>query len=498
MTAPHAGLDPRTPVIVGVGQVDLSNQESPPSASDPLELMAEAIRRAGTDAACDRLVASIESIRVVSILSARHPDPGRLVADRLGIHPADTALSPMGGNSPQSLVSSAALDIAAGRADTVVVTGAEPWRTRQAARRSGVELDWTPVDPDQAPARATGDDLDMSHPAELAHGIAMPVQVYPIFETALRSAAGHEPAEHLDRIAALWARFSDVAATNPYAAVRHRFTAAEIATPGPDNRWIGYPYTKWLVSNDRVDQSAAVVLCSVERAESLGVPRDRWVFPLAGTDTAEALVSRRRDLHRSPAIRVGGRRCLELAGVDVDDVAHLDLYSCFPSAVQIAADELGIGLDRQLTVTGGLTFAGGPWNDYVTHSIAAMVGVLREDPGSLGLVTANGGLISKHAFGLYSTEPPAGGFRHDRPQDAVDAEPGRDAVVEHEGEVTVEAYTVMHGRDGEPTQAIAACLLPDGRRTWATSSDAALMATFVDSEACGRAGRVAGGTLALR
>src|SRR5690606_29330895 len=135
---------------------------------------------------------------------------------------------------------------------------------------------------------------------------------------------------------------------------------------------------------------------------------------------------RRADLGRSPAIAVGGARCLELGGVGVDDVAHLDLYSCFPSAVQIAAEELGIGLDRPLTVTGGLTFAGGPWNDYVTHSIATMVGVLREDPGAIGFVTANGGLISKHAFGLYSTTPPAGGFHHDAPQAAVDAVPGRE------------------------------------------------------------------------
>ena len=41
--------------------------------------------------------------------------------------------------------------------------------------------------------------------------------------------------------------------------------------------------------------------------------------------------------------------------------------------------------ERDLTVTGGMTFAGGPWNNYVTHGVATMVGVLREDPGDLGL-----------------------------------------------------------------------------------------------------------------
>src|SRR5690606_12195358 len=139
---------------------------------------------------------------------------------------------------------------------------------------------------------------------------------------------------------------------------------------------------------------------------------------------------------------------------------------------------------RPLTVTGGLTFAGGPWNDYVTHSIATMVGVLREDPGAIGFVTANGGLISKHAFGLYSTTPPAGGFHHDAPQAAVDAAPGREVVGDHEGPATVEAYTVMHSRDGAPERALVAVLTPDGRRAWATSEDPAVMAAMVDEECC--------------
>lgn len=497
MSTTTGRLDPRTPVIVGVGQVSLDADEATPERTDPATLMAEAVERAVADAGPAALRDAIDSIRVVAVLSSRNPDPGRLVAGRLGISPADTAVSAMGGNSPQSLLSSAALDVAAGRADVVVVTGAEPWRTRQAARRAGTDLGWVTQDPDTPPARTIGGELDMSHPAELARGIAMPIQVYPVFETALRAAAGRSPADHMAHISTLWARFSEMAATNPHAAVRRGFTAEEIATPTVDNRWIGYPYTKWLVSNDRVDQGAAVIVCSVERAEALGVARDRWVFPHAGTDATEALVSLRHDLHRSPAIRVAGRRCLALAGIDVDDLAHLDLYSCFPSAVQIAADELGIGLDRPLTVTGGLTFAGGPWNDYVTHSIATMVGVLRDDADAWGFVTANGGLISKHAFGVYSAEPPAAGFRHERPQAEVDAVPGREAVVDHDGPVVVEAYTVVHGRDGTPATAFAACLLPDGRRTWAASTDDESMALLVAEEGCGRVGHVADGTLTL-
>ena len=171
---------------------------------------------------------------------------------------------------------------------------------------------------------------------------------------------------------------------------------------------VGLPYTKYMNSNNDVDMAAAVIMCSAEKAESLGVPRDRWVFVHAGTDCHEhQFVSNRWSFAETPAIELGGRCVLELAGCSIDDVALVDLYSCFPSAVQLGAQSLGLSLDRQLTRTGGLSFAGGPWNNYVMHAIATMVADLRGQPGERGLVWANGGYVTKHSFGVYSTEPPA-------------------------------------------------------------------------------------------
>ncbi len=480
-------LDPRTPVIIGVGQLDVPEDRADPTV-EPVDLVEAAVRAAARDAGAETMLAGLDSVLIVAMLSWRYADPGRVLAERVGADGAATAVSPMGGNSPQMLVNRAALDIGAGRRDLVAIGGAEAWRTRQGFRRSGETPPWAESSGDEAPAEVIGSEMEMSHPAETTHGIAMPVHAYPMFETALRHAEGRPPAEHLDHIAGLWSRFSQVAEKNPHAAVRRPFAPAELAPATAENRWIGYPYTKWLCSNDRVDQGAALLMASVERAEALGIPRDRWVFPWSGTDTSEPTMSLRHDLHRSPAIRIGGGRALDLAHVGVDDLAHVDLYSCFPSAVQIGARELGLGLDRPLTLTGGLTFAGGPWNNYVTHSIATMVDTLRADPGTIGLCTANGGLISKHSFGVYSTEPPTGGFRHESPQAEVDLEPHRDVVTGHAGPVTVEAYTVMHGRDGSPATLMAATLTPDGNRAWATSDDGDLMASAVAEELCGTAG----------
>jgi acetyl-CoA C-acetyltransferase len=245
-----------------------------------------------------------------------------------------------------------------------------------------------------------------------------------------------------------------------------------------------------MVSNPDVDMAAGCIVCSVGRARALGVPQDRWVFPLAGTDGKDRVMSLRADFTSSAAIEVAGNRVLELAGLGVDDVAHVDVYSCFPSAVQLAVRALGLDADRPLTVYGGLCFAGGPWNNPVGHAIASMVGVLREDPGTVGLVTANGGNVEKHAFGLYSTQPPPDGFRTERPQDEIDARGGRDVAEEHEGPVTVEAWTVMHERDGSTSRAHAACLTPDGVRVWGVTDDADAMRWMEEGDPVGAAATI--------
>jgi acetyl-CoA C-acetyltransferase len=261
---------------------------------------------------------------------------------------------------------------------------------------------------------------------------------------------------------------------------------------------VGFPYTKAMNSNWDLDQAAAVMVCSAEVAESAGVPRDRWVFPWAGTDAHDTYsVSNRRDLHSSPAITEAARKLFELAGIGVDDVEHVDLYSCFPSAVQVGAESIGLSQDRLLTQTGGLTFAGGPLNNYVTHSIATMMGVLRDDPGAVGLVSANGGFLTKHAIGLYSTEPPANAFRAADVQDVVDQVPVTEVDETHTGPVTIEAYTVMHNAEG-PELGLCALRTAGGARTWGRVTDLVAATEMTREEAIGLTGDLdAAGVLSL-
>jgi acetyl-CoA C-acetyltransferase len=420
-------IDPRTPVLIGTGQFN-NRVDRGAAPCEPVDMMAEGLRRAEVDTGRDGVVAGADSIRVLMQLSWRYRDPGALVAERLGVDDPESIYTVMGGNYVQTVVNRTATDIVEGRNDLVLVTGGESWRSRTDARKAGADLGWTVQDESVPAAEPFSPDRELMGPGEVARGIFMPVQLYPMFENALRAHDGLTLEEQRARTAGLWSRFSEVAATNPNAWIQRAYTADEIATVTPDNRMIGFPYTKLENSNNMVEQGAGLIICSVERAEALGIDRDRWVFLHSGADASDHwFVSNRDDLHSSPAIRTAGGAALELAGVGVDDLAHVDLYSCFPSAVQIAARELGLGSDRQLTVTGGMSFAGGPWNNYTMHGIATMSDILRGDPGTTGLCTGNGGYLTKHAFGVYSSEPPAAGvFRWRSTQDEVDALPSRE------------------------------------------------------------------------
>ena len=256
-----AGLDPRTPVLVGGGQVS-NRVDRGETALEPVELLTEAARRAAADtgvADAAGVLAAVDAVRVAHILSWPYRDPGALVAERIGAAGCRlTGYATIGGNVPQLLVNRTCVDIAAGRLDVALVGGAEAWRTRTEARAAGTQPPWATQSADVAPDEILGDDRAMVGPAEVARGVVMPVQVYPLFESALRAAAGRRPEDHVARITDLWSRFSQVAAANPHAWVQQAFTADELAGPEVGGRMIGLPYRKRLNASNAVEQLSLI------------------------------------------------------------------------------------------------------------------------------------------------------------------------------------------------------------------------------------------------
>jgi acetyl-CoA C-acetyltransferase len=485
------GLDPRQPVIVGAGQVT----RRPGAAGDPLsplELMVAAARAAGEDSGSSRVLDGVRSIDVVDSVSWPVGDPGGGVARSLGLRGAiATSKAATGGDSPIRLLGDVCARVQAGELDCGLLVGAEALHSLARAMRDGRDPGWT--DPEEADSGAGRDEAirqaqESAHPVEQAAGMIAPIMFYPLFESALRGSLGADPASHLKWLGRLWGRFADVARFNPHAWIAEPPLAEEIATPSERNRPVSIPYLKLLNSNIQVDQGAALLICSAGAAEAAGVPRDRWVFPHASAHGADHWFASARDrFDRSPALAACSRAALGHAGLAVDDARHLDLYSCFPVAVQVAARELGVDLEdpaRPPSVTGGLTFAGGPGSNYVTHSLAAMTERLRSEPGH-GIVTGVGWYLTKHGVTVLSTEAPAAPFAHSVVD--VAGSPSREIVAPAEGAATVEAYTAICDREGAPSYAIATFLNDDGARTVAKSGDPATLSLIGDGDALGAA-----------
>ena len=470
-----------TPIIVGIGQVAQKTRDFH-NAKEPVDLMLDALKAAANDTGNPDILKHVDSIRVSQGLW-QYENPAKYLAQGLGLNGVQTGKTVMGGNSVQTAVNLSALDIQSGKFNLIALTGAECGYSQASARRAGQELSW----------RELPGTLDWTmkpvfggrNPFETQRGIGGASQMYAVVESAIRHECKESIDEHQIKVSELWSRFNDVAQTNPNAWIQHDVTAEEIRTEGESNRPIAFPYPKLMNANNNVDQGAALLMCSQEVARRLGIAEQKWVYPWAGTDGHDTTtISNRASFTRAPGLRTVAKRVLELAEVNLNDIAYFDLYSCFPSAVQVAAREIGLDLEQQLTVTGGLTFGGGPLNNYVMHSIARMVELLREQPDEVGLVTANGGILMKHAHGIYSATPPSQPFKHEDVQAFVDTSNDR-LIEENPSEtVQVEAYTVIYDRDA-PTRAVAACLTADGKRTWGNTTDRDWMHDMQTKELCG-------------
>ncbi len=473
-------LDPRTPVIIGAGQ--LSNVDH---SVEPIDQMARAIETAVADTGAADVLSAVQSVRVLQGIWP-YKDPGRLVVDQLAM-PAvtETLITHIGGDVAYKLVAQTAAELRDGKLDAAVVCSAETLRTRRRDRREGRSSSYLDEADGAAPDTDFGQSGPMDDPRTLRKGPGEVVNFYAMVETSLRHRHEETPDQHLERISKLWASAAEVAATNPYATLRSRPSAAEIATPSGANRQITSPYPKLMTSNLDVDQAAAVIMCTAETAMSHGVPRDRWVFPWVSTSANEPFdIDHRRQLDTSVAMGAAGRLAVEMAG-GIDDIDRLDLYSCFPAAVQVAQREVGIDHERGFTITGGLTFAGGPMNSYCVHSLERSVAMLRNGEARTYLLSGNGGYFDKHSFLFLGDRPPSEPFESARAQVDVDSTDGRPSADRGAPSGIIETYTVGYSRDGGLDRAILSVIDGAGARVWAYTDDPAAMKALENDDCCG-------------
>jgi acetyl-CoA C-acetyltransferase len=471
----------RTPVILAGAQCLERDQ-----IVAPVDLAGRAARCALD--AVPGVEGHVEEVHVVGILFGGGRSPASDLCRKLKLTPRRAATTTIGGNTPQWLVTRAAQAVADGAVAAVLIAGAEAVRSQQARAGAAQEPAGDGPSTDGADP-VEGDPRPGLSEAEMSAGLAVPAQVYPMIESVLAERAGLSLAGQRRALGELMAPFSQVAAGHRMAWFPQARRPEEISTPADGNRIYAEPYTKRMNAFMGVDQGAALLVGSLGLARQLKVA-DQAVFIWSGADANDAwFVSQRPDLGASPAIAAAVRAAAAGAGVGIDDIAHFDLYSCFPAAVEIAVEAIGLRADdpRGLTVTGGLPYFGGPGNNYTTHAIATLTDLLRDGPeGTLGLISGLGWYVTKHSIGIYGSSPPPEGFARgdtESVQATIDAgtvEVVADVAGLDAQQARGEASTVIYDRSGQVTAAPVIARLDDGRR---------VVARAAESELAGLAGR---------
>lgn len=470
MTSP-GDLDPHWPVLVGVGTCF--------DGVEAVEMMVRSTLAAGTDTGAPGVLDAVERI-VVPRGTWSYADPARVVAQRIGAPGATTVLVDVG-IPQQRLLDDVMSAMLRGELEVAVVTGAEA-KARSARLRAAstkgdaagmaavmnggtaeaiataTETDQGDIEPDihQAP------DGDLIDPAELEAGLFAPVDQYALIESALGAHEGVSLDGLRAEVASLWARFNDAATKNPDAAFPVPMSADELSTPSVSNRPLAFPYNKWSVSQWTVDQGVSLLFMTVGAARRASIDPRRWIHPLVGLTSSHVVpLSQRSELHRWPAMQVLGRAAEQRLGHALTECQMHELYSCFPVAVRIQQRELGLPLDGTPTITGGMTFAGGPFNSYTLQSMAPMARRLRAS-GGRALVTSVSGLLTKPGLGVWSATSDGAAPAIADLIDDVTAVTGRRGVVSaHDGPATVCAATVTY--DGlAATGLIALAETPSG------------------------------------
>ena len=471
-----------TPVLVGVG-VATQREDDPARAMEPLDLMLAAVRNAAADAAPEpaKLLAGVGRIGVPKG-RWRYQNPGGGIARAIGADRAVSLLASVG-VLQQTLIGDACRAIADGEVDSALVVGGDAGYRILRAEISGVRAEERQQEDEPHVFLSPKDEL--RHPAELRAGMKMPVGLYAMMESAYRAQNGWSIDGHRDRLAAMYSRFSEIAAGNPHAWNRRHVDAQTIRNASERNAMQAFPYTKLHCSIWNVDQAGALLFCSAKRADELGIAHDKRIYQRASTESNHmAQVSTRPNIAACQGAGIAGRAALEAAELAIADIDLVDLYTCFPVAVETYAAELGLPLARDLTVTGSMAFAGGPYNNYVIQATCRMAELLREGRGRHGLVSSVSGVLTKQAFGIWSRAPSRNGFVLRDVSEDVARKVGVKHVAESAtGRGSIAGYTVVYER-GKPPRGVAIVDIGDARAV-VQSEDPAIVVRMESVELCG-------------
>jgi len=210
-------------------------------------------------------------------------------------------------------------------------------------------------------------------------------------------------------------------ATSLFENYQRTYTSLNHQTDMPGEKWFGRisEYFRGVdCANPVVDFSGCIIFATEEVAESCDIDRKRRVRVSAcalaesGPDGPEQIETISEYTHIK---KVFNDAC-SWAGIDFKQAflsgkAVLEVYTCYPvvpiafllrsGLVSHPSDIPGLLEEHEITITGGLNLAKGPWNNTTLNTLVSMVHLLRSETDggpTMGGIHGNGSLGYQQGF----------------------------------------------------------------------------------------------------
>ncbi len=468
------------PVIIGIGSIQQKGDYK--SLDEALILMDIATKKAIKDTNNEDIKNYIEEIHIPKGYW-RYRDPGKWIATKNNFKDVKTSVYKIG-VLQQSLINSCCNKILNKEIGASLIVGGE---ARYKLLLSQIKNKYfKEIELNENPNFYIKAKDEIHLDEEKAELGMMAVGYYAILESAFRSNKNISISNQLDYVAGMYEYFSKVASRNKDAWTDSAFDANEVKNITQKNSLQAFPYNKYHCTSWNVNQSAAILICSEKIANELKIPQEKRVYPLASSENNHMIGTLQRPkLFEQYGMQLAAEYILEICQKLKIKPNFYDLYSCFPVAVQMFAESLNLNDYKKFTITGGMSFAGGPLNSYVLHSLTKLISKIRKTKDSSGIVTGVSGMMTKQSYAIFSSNPLMIFNHKDFTEVAAKKEKPIEISTLKEGTGIVIGYTILNKTEGK-YKAVIFIDCSDNKRKLITSDDMSIIKSMENEEWVGK------------
>ena len=386
-------------VAIGVGNIQQHGDFQ--DLDEALILMDKATKKAISDSS-ESIINYIDEIRIPEGFWS-YKDPGKWIANNNNFKNNPTTYVSKIGVLQQSLINQAIQKIQNKEINASLIVGGESRYKMIRALKERKDYKETPLNTSPDYYQEANTDLYLEK--EIDELSLMAVGYYAIMENAYRYSKGRKISKHNKKLAKLYEEFSKVAIKNKNSWSNEKYSTQDIIKSSLKNSYQAFPYNKLHCTSWNVNQASALILCSEDVADKLSIPKKQRIYPLASSENNHMLaLIQRENLVNPVGMKLAANYIKDILSLHNRDINYYDLYSCFPIAVQMFSDSLELDLSTPLTITGGMSFAGGPLNHYVLSSTTQLLDKLKKNKDKIGLITGVSGLMTKQSYALWSNK----------------------------------------------------------------------------------------------